>query len=427
MFFLGPMVALQIYLTAIFVAFVYGPWPWPVVNPARLYIFLTLAQLMIFIGYVSVGKGRGCQFRWRWTWKQMLYVSMILNAIWLYPNLVERTGHNYSTVAQVVSAVRSGFVEPGAAYKSNLEAMRNESGISLAYAFTLLFSPLLCIMFPLGVLHWRQLGFGAKFLLLLLIILDALTWVASGANKGLADIVIILPFLLFARVAMFQEHLPWRKLIGAVLVVAIFGLVFFGSFSKGQKGRANNAVYNLFDYDAGIEADQEHPVLRHLPQDAKYGVAVLMNYITQGYYGLSLCMELPYVPTYGLGNSYYTASWAGKYLGLSDIINESYPARATTAFGWDSYVRWNSLYPWLASDITFPGVILFTFFLGRVLALAWRDMIWGRNPVAVSVFCSLVTMCLYIPANNQILGFPRSGIAFIVTFTCWVRSRKVKS
>jgi hypothetical protein len=423
-FFNGPMIAVQGYLAAVLAAFAWGPWPWPVANRGKLYAFLILAQIVLLLGYLSVGRGRARRFSWSLSWKHLLYVSFVLNAIWFYPNLVERTGHSYSSLDEIVSAIRLGFTEPGVAYKGNLEAMKERDGTSLTYSVTLLAGPLLSLMYPLGVLYWGLLGRGAKGTLLLLLLLDALTWVASGANKGMADIVILLPFLIFARAAMFKGRVSWRKTIVAGMAVVVLAVGFFASFSKGQIGRANNAVYNLYDYDAGIEADQHHIMLRYLPQEMRYGVAALMTYITQGYYGLSLCMELPYVPTYGLGNAYYTASWAGKYLGLHDISKNTYPARSFEASGWNDFVRWNSIYPWLASDLTFPGAALFMLLCGRLLALSWRDMVWGRHPVAASVFSNLMLMCVYIPANNQVLGFPRSGIGFIISFIWWMVSRK---
>jgi|CZKI01.1.fsa_nt_gi hypothetical protein len=422
--FIGPMFAVQAYLTAVLIAFIWGPWPWPVVNAYKLYGFLILAQGMLLFGYLSSGRKRPCHDCWRLSWKHLLYISLVLNGLWLYNNLVERTGHEYSSYTEIVASVRSGFVEPGVVYKASHEAMRERGGASLGYLLTLAVSPLLSFMFPLTVLYWNLLGFGAKCLVAVLMLLDALTWVASGANKGLADIVILLPFLLFARTAMVKRKVPWRKILVAVVAFACLGIGFFVSFERGQIGRANNVVHNLYDDSAGIEADQNNVMLRHLAPNERYGVAALLIYITQGYYGLSLCMELPYVPTYGLGNAYYTASWAGKFLALRDVSNNTYPGRANEAFGWDDFARWDSIYPWLASDLTFPGTILAMALIGRLFALAWRDMVWGGHPVAAIVCCHLIILCIYIPANNQVLGFPRSGASFIVTLLWWLMSRR---
>jgi hypothetical protein len=424
LFFIGPMVAVQAYLTIVLVAFAFGPWPWPVPSPVKLYSFLALSQLMLLVGFLSIRTGKAFRYRWRPRWRPMLYLSFVANGIWLYPDLVERTGHGYSGIDGVIAAIRAGFLEPGIAYKGSVEAMRTQTGASPVYLLTLLVGPILSLMFPLGVLYWNHIGFSAKVILISLILLDALTWVASGANKGLADIVILLPFLLFARAAMFGRQVPWKKMFLAAIVLAGLGIAFFVSFENGQIGRANNRVYNFYDFSAGIEADQEHPILRHLEPSTKYGVASLMSYITQGYYGLSLCLELPFVPTYGLGNAYYTASWANKYFGLSEISGNTYPARASVVFGWDDFGRWDSIYPWLASDLTFPGAIFFMGVLARLLASAWRDMVWGKHPIAASVFCSLIITCLYIPANNQVLGFPRSGIGFILSVIWWLSSRR---
>src|ERR1035438_3479185 len=290
--FIGPMFAVQAYLTAVLIAFIWGPWPWPGVNAYKLYGFLILAQGMLLFGYLSSGRKRPCHDCWRLSWKHLLYISLVLNGLWLYNNLVERTGHEYSSYTEIVASVRSGFVEPGVVYKASHEAMRERGGASLGYLLTLAVSPLLSFMFPLTVLYWNLLGFGAKCLVAVLMLLDALTWVASGANKGLADIVILLPFflfartamvkrkngskitisanplllpfLLFARTAMVKRKVPWRKILVAVVAFACLGIGFFVSFERGQIGRANNVVHNLYDDSAGIEADQNNVMLRHL-------------------------------------------------------------------------------------------------------------------------------------------------------------------
>src|ERR1039458_7131496 len=58
--FIGPMFAVQAYLTAVLIAFIWGPWPWPVVNAYKLYGFLILAQGMLLFGYLSSGRKRPC-------------------------------------------------------------------------------------------------------------------------------------------------------------------------------------------------------------------------------------------------------------------------------------------------------------------------------------------------------------------------------
>src|ERR1035438_9439437 len=43
----GPIILVEAYLTCTVLAFAFGPWPWPVANPVKLYAYLAAAQLAL--------------------------------------------------------------------------------------------------------------------------------------------------------------------------------------------------------------------------------------------------------------------------------------------------------------------------------------------------------------------------------------------
>src|SRR6202035_2760114 len=134
-----------------------------------------------------------------------------------------------------------------------------------------------------------------------------------------------------------------------------------------------------------------------LPENAAVGVWGLTHYLSSGYYAVYLSLKSPFVPCYGVGNSIFLVRQAARISGDQSILNRPYPMRVEK-YGWDSYGLWSSIYPWLASDVSFPGAILVVFLIGRLFAMSWLDTIGGTNPLAVVVFAHFIIMLFYFPA-----------------------------
>src|SRR5439155_11424922 len=137
-------------------------------------------------------------------------------------------------------------------------------------------------------------------------------------------------------------------------------------------------------YPTGVKAisvDYEHPLIRSLPSFLRTAVVGATSYLTQGYYALYLSLNEPFVPMFGVGNSIFLTQQAVRVTGNQDIARMSYPSRIESD-GWDALGRWSSIYPWIASDVSFPGTIVVVFLIGRLFALAWFDALSARNPFA---------------------------------------------
>jgi hypothetical protein len=145
-------------------------------------------------------------------------------------------------------------------------------------------------------------------------------------------------------------------------------------------------------------------------------------YLGVGYKGLSMCLDEPWVPTYGIGNSFFLTRQGERIVGDDDLWKRTYPARVEYR-GWDSVGLWSSVYPWFASDLSFPGALVAVFFVGWIFARTWRDVIVGENPFAVIMFAQVVLMLFYFPANNQVLQFGEGLSGFYFTLIAWARTR----
>ncbi|MBZ5524459.1 MAG: hypothetical protein LAP21_19650, partial [Acidobacteriia bacterium] len=140
-----------------------------------------------------------------------------------------------------------------------------------------------------------------------------------------------------------------------------------------------------------------------------------------GYYALYLSLKEPFVPMYGAGNSMFLTREAERFLDLPGFSQRSYPARIEK-YGWSVNQLWCSIYPWIASDISFPGVIVFVFLVGHFFALAWLDTLMA-NPFALLAFTNFLIMLIYFSGNNQMMQSGEGGVAFWVLLFAWLLTR----
>ncbi len=210
------------------------------------------------------------------------------------------------------------------------------------------------------------------------------------------------------------------KIALAAGAVTLF-VVFFVIFTNGFLARTSDAAYSL-DY-LGATVDQENPILRLLPENVSAGVVALTSYITQGYYGLSLSMQVPFLPNYGIGSSMFLYKNAAELLNRPELETRPYPLRLQQ-YGWDGYLNWSSIYPWIASDVTFPGTILVVALIGYLFARTWLETVYTRNPFAVAMYAQFSIMLFYFSANNQLFQNGEGVFGFIGLLAMWVLSRR---
>ena len=81
--------------------------------------------------------------------------------------------------------------------------------------------------------------------------------------------------------------------------------------------------------------------------------------------------------------------------------------------------QWHTIYPWIASDITFPGAIIFIGIVGFIFSRAWLAAVTLRNIFAVGVFCHLLILFFYVPLNNTLFMYPEPMMAVLVQGVLW--------
>jgi hypothetical protein len=411
-----PAVFFVSYLTGTVLLFAYGPWPWPVRDGTTLYGFLAAAHVALLIGYLSAAFNPPRTYGWSVRPRRLLVLSLATNLVLLLPTVAARTG-------SFVPQVTAGLANPGAAYNASLDIRGAGSPLLIVEYIRILLAPLIALAVPLTFYYWRALRPWTRGLGATIVAGIVATFVAMGTNKAIADLILIAPWLLVASHVAGFRRLRLRHLAMAVGTLTVASVLFFWFFTAGQLTRRGSGAPIAYLAVTNMFADPGHPLVRWMPPEPQAGALALILYVSHGYYGLHLALQEPFVPMFGVGNSLFLQRQAARVLNKPELMTLPYPMRAERR-GWDAMRLWSSIYPWLASDVSFPGVVLLTFLIGRLFAQSWVDSLEGGNPFAVAAFSLLVLMLFYFPANNQMMQDGEALVAFVTILVIWQLSRR---
>jgi hypothetical protein len=237
----------------------------------------------------------------------------------------------------------------------------------------------------------------------------------TGKMKSVGDVLVY-------SIGIFIVLLGTKKI--KISVRQFFNVFLIGVFSVFTLGSVLASRYQVSGTDIENIVNKIHPLMVWVPDSTwaiffngafGLGVGMLSSYITMGLYGLSICLAMPFQWTYIAGSSYSTGKVIESLIGSQGaILDKGYALRAEE-FGW-GMDKWHSVYPWIASDFTFPGTLvigfLIAFFYGRV----WLRVLQKTNPIAPMMFMLLTVGMLFSLANNQLLH-SLSGVMLIIFVT----------
>jgi hypothetical protein len=380
-----------------------------------LYLFLALAHIALLLGYLSVAFRSPAAYSGKWALSKLMKISLALNLLLLLPTNRFRTG-------RFIPDVIGGITDPGGAYAQSFMLREGGGGEPLVEYVRILLGPLLYMALPLTVFYWDQLSRRMRIGGVVSISGTVFLFIAMGTNKAIADTVLLVPCLVFAAYCAGRMKLSRKKMlrIGAASLLAFF--LFLAYFGFAVSSRGGSPVPGGYLLAAHARVDEDNFLIRNLSPAPATALIGLDIYLTQGYYALSLSLQEPFVPMYGVGNSMFLYRQAARITGNPRIGELPYPVRIEK-YGWDAEGLWSSIYPWIASDVSFPGTIVVVFLVGRLFALSWLDTLGGGNPFAVVMFSIFVIMLFYFPANNQMLQSGEGLTAFWGTLILWQRTR----
>ncbi|MET8268015.1 hypothetical protein ACWD8I_18280 [Micromonospora arida] len=276
---------------------------------------------------------------------------------------------------------------------------------------------------PLLVVHWRRLSGGLRLVGLAGIGVYSLFFLYIGTLKGLGDFVLMIAAGLLIASSRNRDRAAQRvKRRRATVLAAVVFALFCAYMMSSQADRVDQ-----FGTHDRVRANPT--VERVAGEQVATGLAALVIYPTHGYLGLAYNLETPFVWSHGLGSTPAITSYGSQYLGIEADQYPAYPVRTEGRTGWPAGMYWSTIYPWLASDLTFPGTVLFMAFLGWFFARLWREVNLAGGILPTLIFVQMCLLVAYIPANNQ-LGMSRPaviGLATLLFLYLWTAlTRSVK-
>ena len=421
-----PLIFFEFYFLSSLATFIFGPVEFQISNPLTLYSYAILGQIAIAIGYwvgITKAPSKYCNLL---TVSKTLKLSILAMLIMSPITIYNRDRSELSIVEAITN--------PGAAYAARAKRLNDRESAPLVSIVRALLGPLLGLFVPLGVIHlkgklnaWATLWYIGLFGLLVESLL-------VGAAKGLFDLALVLPWFLWLRFhtgnstgtkrsGIFQSSSSSRpswslaqkvSLVFLTFAVLFAGISYFG-YSRQSRYEMSGGSYPLW---TTCWSKDLYGIT--LPESVEYPVYMLSRYWTQGYLGLSECLDLPFEWSFGIGHSTFLMRYAGILSSDPDyFLNRSYPYRLESETGYSVANYWHTIYPWLASDLTFPGAIVGIAVLAYLLAQAWKDSLWGQNPFAAGFLGQILLLFYYVPANNVRLMFSEEAIAFWGLLFLW--------
>jgi hypothetical protein len=408
--------------------FFWGPWEYPVgAGEGRLIAFLVAVNIAFAVGYLAGTRRRsagGPAVRVG----TVVLVAAACELLLLFPTSWLDTG---SWIPRPGVALH----DLGTAYTQSL-VLRDRTTPYVNY-IRIFIAPLLATAIPLGVFFWRRLNVLTRGIFALSVVGTIVLFVSIGANAGAAHWMALFPWFVLAGHLSGAQRLSWRGWIASGCVMVLSIALFASLFAATMLARKGSYVrYGVLPEvgakletppreapasgSAGGLAPSTHPLP---PSTARAGIYGLSSYLTQGYFAVYLSLQEPFVPMYGVGNSMFLQRQAARILHDPDILERPYPVRIESR-GWNAQVYWATIYPWIASDVGFPGTVVMMFLIGYLVASVWVDVLGGRNAAAVAFFGQILILLYYVPAHNRVMQSGEGVTAFWGLLAVWLLTRR---
>lgn len=426
-----PIIATSSYLVITILLFAFGPIDFTIRQPVHFYIFISLYVVSIILGY-KFGRGIANNLR---TNRKATINEVVCNRkyyyIFIFGAFVACTiSLQLRSLFDLIDpkfwwdAISGGLSDPEGRYVDKIQSWRNARSNKLLNFGLFAFAPFKVVFVSAFIMFWKRLRLSARVIgLLMLFVVYFMPALLTGTNKPVFDLLIFAPVTLFSlgfRSVWNNEQNARKRLkvaFGLLLVLSVFA---FGFFSITMSARGGDPSY--IETTSKLGDIKIRPQFKEDISKVEHFYIWFVNYLVQGYYGLSLAMQEQFTSTFGFGSSIFVSRQMLDFFGI-DIAKYTYQRKISSS--WDESAQWHSFYSYVANDFHFFGVIIVCFFIGVLMALVWVTFIKQSNIWSVFLLPLIALMVVFIPANNQVFGFLETFSAFLFFFIGWILSLKI--
>jgi len=332
----------------------------------------------------------------------MIYVNLVFTALNAYQ-------YSYTTsLSQLLNKAMTALSDPGDAYFDKILTMQEVStSYSVLTYITVFMAPLLFPTLIMSLYYYKELNLLQKVTVVATLILEAMRWLAVGTNKGLLDIAVLFATVMLIRYmrasilgredASFQKKKKNFAIIAIGVIVAF--VVVFGYFLTSRS-----------DVDVNTPGFARFPNYL-FPMSLRPAVLKISSYLCQGYRSLQHIFDnLNWIPTWGVGNSTFLISVVKRLTGV-DLFLDTYQHRII-ATGLVHRGAFQTVFAYLANDLTFPGTVIFMYFVGRFFCSIVKEAVLEEDPISITLLYMMVLAVLNVSCLNYMLSFSNMCVGF---------------
>lgn len=423
----APITVLTLFNVVTLLFFVLGPLEWRLDNEFLVVIYILLNLTTLNLGYrwgILSYRRIQTQFTFENN-KKLIYFFVIFTFFWLLPMTFLRMGVEDFSLTGLFDKIVAGYNDPLSVYMDKLDGFEDAAGQKTPRLQLLdaAFSPIIYGFHAFAILFYNKFGRKVKIGIVVVFVVEALSWIGIGTNKGLTDLALFLFFVALAKnPKLYNFNIKYTVLIGLALTII---LGFFINNMLSRFGvQENQSLLETLDFNVLRNPLKETGIYEDMNIGIKFALMQITSYLSQGYYTIGVAFNEPFTWSYGLGNSWSGIALWNKFTGY-DLLPDTYIGQLQKNHNISSTVAWHSAYLWFASDLTFFGVPVATFFIGKGLAISWLDTIYKRSLFGVVALCLLSQMVFYFFANNQIISFSLLPFITFISLWLWRRSFRV--
>jgi hypothetical protein len=429
-----PLIVYILYVLFVIYSLLGGPLKYKYIDTFSVLTYVSLVTMLFSIGYIFGAAGKinspglvSFQMRASMESRQIRFINRFVLGLGLIVVI-------FSWYGFFDSGKNLGFSNLGENYIGSYEGyVRGQAKIDVYYILGIFSHSIIALCLAFGTYYFVSYSRSLKIIFLFITLSYLFIQVlGSGKQKYLGDVVIAFGvYLLFFRARLERLKAKHVLFLFPLLVVILVFIVFlFLEILRQRYGAANIGVININEkVHPLIYWDLDSYVFKLLGDEYGFSYGIFLGYFSNGMYGLSLCLNLPFTWTYFVGNSYSLTRVAEIVLNQDKVIQQdTYPYKAGVVYGWDES-KWHSLYAWMASDVTFSGVVFFAGLFGFFYAKTWKSALSVRDPFSGPLFFFLTLGLVFSLANNQLLHSMPGIISFLsllVLKLVWVLARRSK-
>lgn len=406
-----PIKVLIAWMLFTMIIYFFGPYEYDNQNPFIFVGYLIALLLAIFFGYKRGQNTFGRGFRLNINYIKFVKQTILISLSYTFIKIIASGGGN-------VTKVFTTFVDASQNYTTS--SVRSET--TLFNYLNMIVAPIQMLAITNVIYSYKKIPKKYRYAGLLLIINVIASAIGSATRSGVVQITVIIFAALLLAIYKKNIVLSYKNKI-QFMFITIFALITFivYSFIITTTRDGNIIILNPITQDPpktdyfidNITPDIVHPLTYNLS-----------FYLSHAYYRLNKAMFLPFKGLgFGLSNSFFIMENVESLTNWDGLRKMSYAVRSSSddrTFG----LYWSTFYSWIASDVTWPGTLIFMYFLSYFLSLALKDSLITNNPFSTTTFCLLFYFIFHSVFNNPMQDGAGVMVFFILPLFWYIIRKK---